>query len=99
MSYDLIIKNGFIIDGSGGARYRADVGVTGKRISKIGGLNSEQAKQTIDAEGHVVTPGFVDAHTHMDAQIFWDQLGSCSCYHGVTTVSYTHLTLPTPPYV
>ena len=48
-------------------------------------VSGGQAGETIDAEGHVVTPGFVDAHTHMDAQIFWDQLGSCSCYHGVTT--------------
>ena len=85
MGYDLVIKNGLVVDGSGGARYRADVGVTGGRISKIGRILGEQAGETIDAEGHVVTPGFVDAHTHMDAQIFWDQLGSCSCYHGVTT--------------
>ena len=85
MGYDLVIKNGLVVDGSGGARYRADVGVTGGKISKIGRISGEQAGETIDAEGHVVTPGFVDAHTHMDAQIFWDQLGSCSCYHGVTT--------------
>ena len=86
MSYDLVIKNGLVIDGSGGARYRADIGVMERTISKIGRISGVQAKETIDAEGHVVTPGFVDGHTHMDAQIFWDQLGSCSCYHGVTTV-------------
>ena len=85
MGYDLVIKNGLVVDGSGGARYRADVGVTGGRISKIGRISGGQAGETIDAEGHVVTPGFVAAHTHIDAQIFWDQLGSCSCYHGVTT--------------
>ena len=85
MAYDLLIKNGVVIDGSGGARYRADVGVSGGRITKIGRIN-EKAAQVIDAEGHVVTPGFVDGHTHMDAQIFWDPIGSCSCYHGVTTV-------------
>ena len=82
--YDLLIKNGVVVDGSGGARYPADVAVTDGVISKIGRIN-EKAKQTIDAEGHVVTPGFVDGHTHMDAQIFWDPIGSCSCYHGVTT--------------
>jgi N-acyl-D-aspartate/D-glutamate deacylase len=82
--YDLLIKNGVVVDGSGGARYPADVAVTGGAISKIGRIN-EKAKQTIDAEGQVVTPGFVDGHTHMDAQIFWDPIGSCSCYHGVTT--------------
>ena len=85
MSFDLAIKNGTVIDGSGMARYRADVGVKDGKITHIGRI-SEPADEVIDAEGHVVTPGFVDGHTHMDAQIFWDQLGSCSCYHGVTTV-------------
>ncbi len=83
--YDLLIKNGVVVDGSGGARYRADVAVQDGRIAKIGRVN-EKAKQTIDAEGQVVTPGFVDGHTHMDAQVFWDPIGSCSCYHGVTSV-------------
>lgn len=84
MSYDLVIKNGMVVDGSGLPRYRADVGVKDGKIARIGRI-SEPADQTIDAEGHVVSPGFVDGHTHMDAQIFWDQLGSCSCYHGVTS--------------
>ena len=86
MSYDVVIKNGFVVDGSGGARYRGDVCVQDGTVVKIGHFNGELADEIIDAEGHVVTPGFVDGHTHMDAQIFWDQLGSCSCYHGVTTV-------------
>ena len=85
MSYDLIIKNGMIVDGSGGARYRGDVGVKDGKIARIGKLDGEITEETLDAEGHVVTPGFVDGHTHMDAQVFWDQLGSCSRYHGVTT--------------
>ena len=85
MSYDLIVRNGMIVDGSGSARYRGDVAVKDGKIARIGVLNGAAASETIDAEGHVVTPGFVDGHTHMDAQIFWDQLGSCSCYHGVTT--------------
>ncbi len=84
MSYDLVIKNGTVIDGSGAPRYRADVAVAGGRIAAIGRVDAK-AKETIDAEGHVVTPGFVDGHTHMDAQVFWDPIGSCSCYHGVTT--------------
>ncbi len=85
MQYDLVIKNGYIVDGSGAARYPADVGVLGGKIAKIGRIN-ERARRTVDADGQVVAPGFVDGHTHMDAQIFWDPLGSCSCYHGVTTV-------------
>jgi N-acyl-D-aspartate/D-glutamate deacylase len=85
MSYDLIVRNGMIVDGSGSARYRGDVAVKDGKIARIGVMNGATASETIDAEGHVVTPGFVDGHTHMDAQIFWDQLGSCSCYHGVTT--------------
>jgi len=84
MTYDLVVRNGSVVDGSGGARYRADVGVKDGRIVTIGRINDKAAK-TIDADGLVVAPGFVDGHTHMDAQIFWDPLGSCSCYHGVTT--------------
>ena len=85
MAYDLVIKNGTVIDGSGLPRYRADVGVTSGRIAAIGRIRA-QAREVIDADGHVVSPGFVDGHTHMDAQVFWDPLGTCSCWHGVTTV-------------
>ena len=82
--HDLLIKNGTVIDGSGGARYRADVAISDGKITAIGRIN-ERAKQTVDAEGHIVSPGFVDGHTHMDAQIFWDPLGTSSCYHGITS--------------
>jgi len=85
MSYDLIVRNGTIIDGSGQPRYRADVAIAQGRIATVGKIN-DSAKQIIDAEGHIVAPGFIDGHTHMDAQIFWDALGTCSCWHGVTTV-------------
>ena len=85
MAYDLLVKNGTVIDGSGGARFAADVGVKDGKIAAIGRLR-DRARRTIDADGHVVAPGFVDGHTHMDAQVFWDRLGSCSCYHGVTSV-------------
>src|SRR5437764_7616428 len=85
MPYDLVIRGGVIVDGSGMPRYRADLGIQGETIAAIGRIN-ETGRQEIDADGHVVTPGFVDGHTHMDAQVFWDPLGSCSCYHGVTTV-------------
>ncbi len=85
MEYDLIIRNGTVIDGSGMPRYRADVGIANGKIARIGKINA-RAKETIDADGHVVSPGFIDAHTHMDAQVFWDPLGTCSCWHGITSV-------------
>jgi N-acyl-D-aspartate/D-glutamate deacylase len=85
MSYDLVVRNGTVIDGSGLARYRADVGVRHGRIVAVGRLK-EKGRREIDAEGHVVAPGFIDAHTHMDAQIAWDPLGTSSCWHGVTSV-------------
>ncbi|HEY2483665.1 MAG TPA: amidohydrolase family protein [Candidatus Binataceae bacterium] len=85
MSYDLIIRNGTVVDGSGLPRYQADVGIVGDRIASIGKV-SGTAKEVINAEGQVVSPGFIDGHTHMDAQIFWDALGTCSCWHGVTSV-------------
>jgi N-acyl-D-amino-acid deacylase len=85
MAYDLVIKNGVVIDGSGLPRFRADVGVRHGKIVTIGRIN-ERAREVLDADGHVVAPGFIDGHTHMDAQIFWDPLGTSSCYHGITTV-------------
>ncbi len=85
MRYQLIVKNGVVIDGTGMPRYQADIGVVDGRIAAIGHLH-EPAREVIDAEGLVVAPGFVDGHTHMDAQVFWDPLGTSSCYHGVTTV-------------
>jgi N-acyl-D-amino-acid deacylase len=89
MAYDLVIRNGTVIDGSGLDAYRADVGVIGNRIAAIGRIR-ERGVEDIDAEGHVVTPGFIDGHTHMDAQIFWDPYGTYSCHHGVTTVVMGH---------
>ena len=85
MALDLVVKGGLVVDGTGAAPYRADVGVTGGRIVEIGRI-TDGARQTIDAEGHVVSPGFVDGHTHMDAQVMWDPFGTCSSWHGVTTV-------------
>jgi N-acyl-D-aspartate/D-glutamate deacylase len=86
MAYDLVIKNGVVIDGSGLPRYHADIGVKHGRIVTIGRIRGERAREVIDADGQVVAPGFVDGHTHMDAQVFWDPIGTSSCYHGITTV-------------
>ena len=80
MKLDLLIKNGTVIDGSGMPRYRADVGVSRGKIVEIGRISSA-AQEVMDAEGMIVSPGFIDGHTHMDAQISWDPLGTCSCWH------------------
>jgi N-acyl-D-amino-acid deacylase len=82
--FDLVIRNGVVIDGSGRPRYQADVGVSGGRITSIGRIR-DKGKEEIDAEGRFVTPGFIEVHTHMDAQVFWDSLGTCSSWHGITT--------------
>ena len=85
MGLDLLIRNGTIVDGSGAARYRGDVGIKDGQIVEIGRIRAV-AERTLDADGLIVAPGFIDGHTHMDAQVAWDQIGSCSCWHGVTTV-------------
>lgn len=71
--YDLVIRNGTLVDGTGLPRYRANVGIVGDRIATIGRVREKGAAE-IDATGQVVSPGFVDGHTHMDAQVFWDDV-------------------------
>jgi len=85
MECDLIISGGTVIDGSGATGTKADVAIDKGRIKKIGDLGDTTAAKTIDATGKMITPGFVDLHTHLDAQIGWDPLMSSSSYHGVTT--------------
>jgi N-acyl-D-aspartate/D-glutamate deacylase len=69
----------------GSPRYRADIGIRGDRIARIGTIR-ERGRDEVDARHHVVAPGFIDGHTHMDAQVAWDPLGTSSCWHGVTSV-------------
>ncbi len=85
MAYDLVIKNGMVIDGTGFARYRADVAIKDGTIVEIGKIRGAAAA-TIDADGRFVAPGIIDLHTHYDAQPFWDKLCTSSIWHGVTTV-------------
>jgi len=82
---DLIINNAQIIDGTGSEPYSGSIGIEGGRIKAVGAV-AGPARETIDAGGCVVSPGFVDVHTHYDAQVFWDPAVSPSCYHGVTTI-------------
>jgi N-acyl-D-aspartate/D-glutamate deacylase len=84
MSYDVLIKNGTVVDGTGAPRQRADVAIAGGKIAAIGKV-AEGAKRVIDASDLIVTPGFVDPHTHYDAQVCWDPLFTCSSWHGVTS--------------
>ena len=85
MSYDLVIRGGTIVDGSGGEPYVGDVAVNGDRIVQIGAVLGS-GKEEIDASGCIVTPGFVDVHTHYDGQATWDAEMAPSSWHGVTTV-------------
>jgi len=83
--HDLIIRNGTVVDGSGNARVQADIAIDGDRITAVGNI-TEGARRTIDAEGCLVTPGWVDVHTHYDGQATWDPILAPSSWHGVTTV-------------
>ncbi len=85
MAHDLIIRGGTVVDGTGAPPRTADVVIDGDRIVEVG-RSEGSARREIDADGLVVTPGFVDIHTHLDAQLAWDPIGSSACWHGVTSV-------------
>ncbi|HET8579702.1 MAG TPA: amidohydrolase family protein [Nitrospiraceae bacterium] len=96
MPYDLIIRNGKIVDGSGIPGFHGDVAVSGCCIVEIGQVSGE-ARRVLDANGLVVAPGIIDNHTHYDAQVTWDPLCTFSCYHGATTVVIGNCSLALAP--
>ncbi len=96
MAYDLLIRNGRIVDGSGMPSYRGDVGVRDGYIAEIGKLSGAAAR-SVDADGAVIAPGFIDNHCHYDAQVTWDPLCSYSCDHGATTVIFGNCSLSLAP--
>jgi N-acyl-D-aspartate/D-glutamate deacylase len=83
--HDIVVRGGEVVDGSGAGPVRADVAIDGDRITAVGTV-AGSGRREIDATGRLVTPGFVDIHTHLDAQLFWDDAATSSCWHGVTTV-------------
>ncbi|HMF21774.1 MAG TPA: amidohydrolase family protein, partial [Pseudolabrys sp.] len=85
--HDIVIRGGTIIDGTGKTGFSGDVAIAGGRIAAVGGKQGP-ARRDIDATGLLVTPGWVDLHTHYDGQAMWDPLLAPSCWHGVTTVVF-----------
>ena len=85
MAFDILIKNGTIIDGTGGLRYKSDLGITGGKISAIGSLEEAEAGTVIDGTDLVVSPGFIDMHSHSDVTLLDDPLGESKAYQGITT--------------
>ena len=84
--YDTLIRDGMIVDGTRMPRFRGDIGVKNGRIARIGRIRPSEATRVVDASGMIVAPGFVDLHTHYDAQLFWDPYCSISSWHGVTSI-------------
>jgi N-acyl-D-aspartate/D-glutamate deacylase len=85
--FDILIKNGTIVEGTGLPRFQGDIGIKNGRIAKIGKIDPSHAQRVLDAKDLIVAPGFVDLHTHYDAQVHWDPYCSISSWHGVTSVA------------
>lgn len=94
---DIIIRNGKIVDGTGMPAYQGDIGIQNGRLRRVGGKLSEKAKREIDAQGQVVAPGFIDPHTHFDAQLLFDAQAKPALEHGVTTVVHGNCSLSLAP--
>ena len=100
--FDKVIKGGMVIDGSRGPRYLSDVAIKDGKIAEIGHIDENRAAEVLDADGMIVAPGFVDLHTHYDAQLFWDPYCSISSWHGITTVVIGNCGFgfaPVPPFL
>ena len=83
--FETVIKNGLIIDGTRMPRFRSDLGIKNGKVAKIGRIDGREGATVIDASGLIVAPGFIDLHTHYDAQIYWDPYCSISSWHGITS--------------
>src|SRR5262245_16620440 len=94
---DIVIRNGRIVDGSGLPAFHGDVGIEGGRLRRVGGQLAGEARRAIDAAGRVVAPGFIDPHTHFDAQLLWDGQARPALEHGVTTVVHGNCSLSLAP--
>lgn len=97
MRFDLVLRDGVIVDGSGAPRFRGDVAVKDGSIARVGALGDHEADEVIDVEGRVIAPGFVDPHTHLDPQLSWDGTASPSIQHGVTTIVTGNCSLSLAP--
>ncbi|MCE2392648.1 MAG: amidohydrolase family protein, partial [Proteobacteria bacterium] len=85
--FDLIVRGGTVVDGTRMPRFLGDIGIRGGRVASVGRLADASAERVLDADGMIVAPGYVDLHTHYDAQVFWDPYCSLSGWHGVTSVA------------
>jgi N-acyl-D-amino-acid deacylase len=84
--FDVVIKDGVIVDGTGAPRYRNDIAIRNGRVTEIGKIDASRGAKVIEADGYIVAPGFIDVHTHYDAQLYWDPYCTMSGWHGVTSV-------------
>ena len=85
-AYDIVIRGGTVIDGLRMPRYQADIGIKDGNIASIGRIQTHEGAKVLDANGLIVAPGFIDLHTHYDAQVFWDPYCTISSWHGITSL-------------
>src|SRR4051794_35660443 len=93
--HDLVIRGGTVVDGTGEPARTADIAITNGVVTEVGKVGGA-ARETLDADGLLVTPGVVDVHTHFDGQLTWDEMLTPTCWHGVTTVVVESTSAPSP---